>query len=197
MKQKLKIWLGTSQIAALLILGFGHSAIIHAEHFLQGDSASFIGVEQSIYSDTVAGSISLTPIIELVYMANVNCYEALSYVDPGFQLGPIEKIENYVPSSIKKASYSASFDDVEKEAEIMFLETGFFIPSNIKHEPSVSIDTVSDPIVQTSDENTTSLVENSMAIMIKNLVFQRWGNQNCSVNNLNIQLINKLNLMSL
>tara|TARA_R110001583_G_scaffold41891_2_gene133224 strand:- start:51172 stop:51765 length:594 start_codon:yes stop_codon:yes gene_type:complete len=197
MKKILKIWLGISQITALLILGYGYSAVIYAEIFLQRDSVSFIDVDESIYSDTVAGSISLTPIIELVYMADVNCYESLSYEDPGFQLGPIEKVENYVPSSTKKSSYSASLYDVEKEAEIMFLETGFFLPSLITHEPVVTVDTVSDPIVQTSEQNTTSLIENSMAIMIKNLVFQSSGNKNCSVDNLNIQLINKLNLMSL
>lgn len=197
MKNTLKISIGLFQLTLLTIIGFGYSAVLHAEHLIQKTAQNFIGFEESIYSDVVAGSIELTPIIELVFMADVNCYEHLNSETTDFQLSPNEKVEIDVETSIKKTPYSVSLEEVEKEAEILSLETGFFHPSFLLHEPISAIETTSEPLTGTTEESKNTLLEESMSTMIKNLVFQGSGNDRCSVDNLNIHLINTLNIKSL
>lgn len=183
MKQTVLKRLKKSQ-AIILIIGITQSAMSNADQTFHGDEQHVISSEAITYSNTVTGSMTLSPFIELMFVADVNCHQTLT---------PNERYENIQISERNdsiKAPYTVSLEDAEHEAEIMALETGFYYPSFSANQAVEAASTLHTDTAETA-KDTKDLLEQLMSTIIRNLVYQQSENQNCSVDNLNVHLLKK------
>lgn len=185
MKQTAKKGLNKVLNMTLLIISWSHSISLYAAPFQE-----LIDLKDLSYSDTVVGSISLSSVIELSFLAEVNCYQP-PHTD--FQVNPYKNKEFY----FDKDRYLVSIEDAEKEAEILFSATGFFDSSLHKYEivePVISVQTA----MLNLSEDQRYLLGKSLLTMISHLIYQQQSDdQRCWINNVDVRFFQKFNLQNL
>ena len=166
----------TAKVVSIVMLALTQATTVYAQNL--GDTH----LSNEIYSDRVTGSIELTSSVSLEFGADVNCQETF--------LGSTTIKSEDVSIKFKKDSYQTLLDDAEKEAEIASMETGFIYPS---YHDSKVITAVGK---SQSDTASANPLQNSLLSLISNLVYYQSGYRHCLVDNLNVQVIKKIDLRS-